>query len=178
MYYDVSRLGLPSEIVHDRYSIRPYTKKDKPMALKILGQHRQNELYYNRDLAVDVTIQILEHYFLQQSSNHTTTALIMEDMVNKKMIGISLHTVPKYFNSWLLKPLVTWDLIVIDEKSRGNRLGELFFRKIINDTKSDMELSTMSDNFNMLKFLYRLGFNQVGEFDFVSKNFHDIESSN
>lgn len=171
MYYDIDKWGLPQRRINQRYKIRPYKSEDKSIALKILGQHEKNELYYNPDFSIENTARILEQYFLVQSSNKTTTALIMEDATNNKVVGISLHTIPKYFNSWLTKPLVTWDLAVIDEGSRGYGLGALFFNSIIHDTKSDIEVSTMSDNSHMLKFLQRLSFQQVGKFHFLYKKF-------
>lgn len=173
IYYDIYSLGLPKAVVKHKYKIRPYKDEDKNAALQILGQHKKNELYYNQDFPIENTTRIFEQYFLKQSSNEKVNALILEEVRKKKVVGVSMHTTPKYFNTWLTKPLVTWDLIVIDEEARGNGLGNLFFSHIMHEKKSDIELSTMSDNFQMLKFLHKLGFYKVGEFNFLYKKFTD-----
>lgn len=171
MYYDVNSLGIPKAIVKHRYRVRQYETTDEATVLSILGQHKKNELYYNLDLPIDKTTKLFDDYFLKQSKANPSSSLVLEDLINKKVVGVSLHAEPKTFNSKLKKTLITWDLIVIDQNERGNGLGNLFFSHLMCEQKCDIELSTMSDNLQMLKFLHKLGFYKVGEFNFLYKTF-------
>lgn len=171
MYYDFHSLGVPKSVVKHRYRVRQYESTDKDAVLEILGQHRKNELYYNLDLPIERTSNLFNEYFLKQSEKNPSSSLVLEDLIINKVVGVSLHAEPKDFNSKLQKNLITWDLIVIDQNERGNGLGNLFFSHIISERKCDVELSTMSDNLQMLKFLHKLGFYKVGEFNFLYKTF-------
>jgi len=172
IYYDVETLGVPRPFVKHRYSVRQYRTEDLPAVIAILKQHTKNEKYYNSDLDKEKTREIFEEYFLGRTASNKSTVLVLEDLMEKKVLGLSVYSTPESFNESVNKKLVTWDLIVIDESARGNGLGHLFFSQMVNYKKADIELSTMSDNFQMQKFLHKFGFYKVGEFNHLYKKFH------
>jgi ribosomal protein S18 acetylase RimI-like enzyme len=171
MYCDVTGVTTRFNKARPGYNVRQYNITDELKALSILSQHRKNELYYNLDLPIDKTANLFDSYFVSQSKTNPGSTLVLEESTTKRIVGVSLHAEPKLFNSKFEKSLITWDLIVIDQNERGKGLGNNFFNYLRNEGIQAIELSTMSDNFQMLKFLHKLGFYKVGEFNFLYKKF-------
>jgi len=174
VYLDFDTYGYPHRIIKGRYKVRDYNEQtDLNECLVLIGQHNQNEKYYNQEFAVEQTQLIFEEWFRRQSNNDNSKTLVLYDASeDNKIIGLSIHSYPKQFNDSLELDLITWDIVVLDKNVRGSGLTNLLFSEIIFREKKNIEGSTMSDNLMLQKFVHKFGFFVVGTFIYLGKKYY------
>lgn len=137
--------------------------------IALLKQHRLNEKYYNRRFSQNQTESIFIDWFKAQTNNRDTTVLICEDIDTHKVVGVLMFTKSRIWKEKLNKRIITWDLVIIDEKERGKHLASYMFEEMVRRSPCDIEASTMVDNLSIQKKVKELGFTDVRIFVYLGK---------
>ena len=136
---------------------------DLPRILEISWQHRHNHIIYDAFLDKNKAGQLFSERVREFSIK--TAARIYALKRGSEVIGFVSYLEPALFNLAINKKITTVDLIVVDDKCRGNNFGVYLLGESLKREKEigfkEVELRVASDNYQALSLYTKLGFKVI-----------------
>ncbi|MEK7658230.1 MAG: N-acetyltransferase [Patescibacteria group bacterium] len=144
-------------------SVSAANSVDLPRILEISWQHRHNHIIYDAFLDKNKAGQLFSERVREFSIK--TAARIYALKRGSEVIGFVSYLEPALFNLAINKKITTVDLIVVDDKCRGNNFGVYLLGESLKREKEigfkEVELRVASDNYQALSLYTKLGFKVI-----------------